>query len=358
MWVSGPLPRASLNNTWDGQASYKPGLREQWVAGPVRLPAVRSGPGFQGGTENRMSQALPTVRSGSWYVITGLIGRLLVNLALLSFSLFCLIPFMVVISASLTTEEAIGEYGYTVLPKQFSTLAYEIIFRDASRVLRSYGVSTLVTVVGALLGMLVMSLMAYALSRRQFQLRQGISFYIFFTMLFSGGLVPSYILITQYLHLKDTLWVLIVPGLVSGWYVLVLRTFFQDIPEELLDAAKIDGAGEWRIFFQIAVPLSSPGLATVGLFTMLGYWNNFYTALLYIEKQELYPIQYLLWVILQSAEWLQRTEQAQLMSESLRVPALPMRMAMAVLAIGPIAFGYLFVQKYFIRGIRLGSLKG
>ncbi|MBM3187975.1 MAG: carbohydrate ABC transporter permease [Chloroflexi bacterium] len=288
----------------------------------------------------------------------GFVARFFVNLALLTFSVFCLVPFMVVISASLSTEAAIGKYGYTIFPKEFSALAYQIIFRDASRVMRSYGVSTVVTVAGASAGMLVMSLMAYALSRKQFQLRQGISFYIFFTMLFSGGLVPSYILITQYLGMKNTLWVLIVPGLMSGWYVLVLRTFFQDIPEELLDAAKMDGAGEWRIFFQIAVPLSTPGLATIALFTMLGYWNDFYTALLYIEKQELYPIQYLLWVILQSAEWLQRTEQAQLMSQALRVPALPMRMAMAALAIGPIAFGYLFVQKYFIRGIRLGSLKG
>ena len=291
-------------------------------------------------------------------MLTGALTSATLNLALLAFSLFCLVPFLVVISASLSTEDAISKYGYTLLPKEFSALAYRIIFADASRVLRSYGVSIVVTVVGSALSMVVMSLMAYALSRRQFQLRKAVSFYIFFTMLFSGGLVPSYILITQYLHLKDKLWVLILPGLVSGWYVLVLRTFFQDIPEELLDAAKIDGAGEWRMFFQMAVPLSTPGLATVGLFTMLGYWNNFYTALLYMDRQDLYPIQYLLWVILQSAEWLQRTEQAQMMSDAVRVPMLPMRMAMVALAIGPIAFGYLFVQKYFIRGIRLGSLKG
>jgi len=288
----------------------------------------------------------------------GFIGRLLLNLVLLTFSLFCLVPFLVVISASLSTEQAIGKYGYTLFPKQFSLLAYEMVFVQASRVMRSYGVSALVTVVGTSLSMLIMSLMAYAISRRTFQLRQGIAFYIFFTMLFSGGLVPFYILVTQYLHLKNTLWALILPGLVSGWWVLVLRTFFQDIPEELLDAAKIDGAGEWRIFFQIAVPLSTPGLATITLFTMLGFWNDFYSALLFIDKEALYPIQYLLWVILQSAEWLQKTEQAQLSGVRTQVPILPMRMAMAVLAIGPIAFGYLFVQKYLVRGIRLGSLKG
>jgi len=305
-----------------------------------------------------MATTLGRAHSGRYYVVMGFIGRLLLNLVLLAFSLFCLVPFLVVISASLSTEVAIGKYGYTLFPKEFSLLAYEMVFVQASSVMRAYGVSALVTVVGTSLSMLIMALMAYAISRRTFQLRQGIAFYIFFTMLFSGGLVPFYILVTQYLHLKNTLWALILPGLVSGWWVLVLRTFFQDIPEELLDAAKIDGAGEWRIFFQIAVPLSTPGLATIALFTMLGFWNDFYSALLFIDKGALYPIQYLLWVILQSAEWLQRTEQAQLSGARTQVPILPMRMAMAVLAIGPIAFGYLFVQKYLVRGIRLGSLKG
>lgn len=296
------------------------------------------------------------VRSGQWYVAMGVLGRVLLNLVLLLLSLACLIPFMVIISASLSTEEAIGKYGYTLIPREFSTVAYQFILNDLERVTRAYGVSIIVTVAGAALSMLVMSLWAYALSRRQFSLRQPFAFYIFFTMLFSGGLVPSYILITQYLHLNNKLWVLIIPGMVSGWNVLVLRTFFQDLPDELLDAAKIDGAGEWRIFFQMAIPLSTPGLATIGLFTMLGYWNDWYTALLYIDEPKLYPIQYLLYVIMNSLRWFQ--EGTQVMSMSIRPPLLPARMSMAVLAIGPIAFAYLFVQKYFIRGIRLGSIKG
>lgn len=300
----------------------------------------------------------PKARSNQWYVITRLLSKLLINLVLLVISLACLLPFIVIVSSSLTTEEAIGKYGYSIFPKEFSTISYRFVLADPTRIVRAYGVSSLVTVVGALTGMLVMSLIAYALSRRQFSLRQPIAFYIFFTMLFSGGLVPSYILITQYLKLKDTIWVLIIPGLVSGWNILVLRTFFQDLPEELLDAAKIDGASEWRIFFQIALPLTTPGLATIGLFTMLHYWNDWYSALLYIERQELYPIQYMLYVIMRSIEWLQMGQQAQVMSEAVRVPLLPARMAMTVFAIGPMAFGYLFVQKYFIRGIRLGSIKG
>lgn len=295
-------------------------------------------------------------RSGHWYVAMGWLGRLLINLALLAISLACLVPFLIIVSASLSTERAISTYGYTLIPKEFSTVAYQFILNDFTRVARAYGVSIIVTAVGSALSMLVMSLWAYALSRKQFSLRQPMSFYIFFTMLFSGGLVPSYILITQYLHLNNKLWVLIIPGLVSGWNVLVLRTFFQDLPEELMDAAKIDGAGEWRIFFQMAIPLSTPGLATIGLFTMLGYWNDWYTALLYIDKPALYPVQYLLYVIMNSIRWLQ--EGAQVMSLSIQPPLLPARMSMAVLAIGPIAFAYLFVQKYFIRGIRLGSIKG
>lgn len=305
-----------------------------------------------------MATTLPRARSNRYYVITGFLGKLIINLILLAFSIFCLVPFLVVVSASLSTEKAIVAHGYTLLPQEFSLSAYRWVFSDTTIIMRSYGVSVLVTVIGTLLSMLVMSLMAYAISRRRFQLRQGIAFYIFFTMLFSGGLVPSYILITQYLRLRDTLAVLIVTHLVSGWYVLVLRTFFQDIPEELLDAARIDGAGEWRTFFQIAIPLTTPGLATIALFTMLGYWNDFFTALLYIDNAKLYPIQYLLYIVLNRAEFLQRTAQSQLLATEMQVPVLPLRMAMAVLAMAPIAFGYLLVQRYFIRGIRLGSLKG
>jgi len=301
------------------------------------------------------------MREGRYYIIMGAISRFLINLVLVLFSVACLLPFVIVVSASFSSEAALSAHGYTLFPREISLSAYEFILSDTAVVLRSYGVSIVVTIVGTVLSMLVMSLMAYALSRKRFTLRQPIAFYIFFTMLFSGGLVPSYILITRYLQLRDTLWVLILPGLVSGWNVLVLRTFFQDIPDELLDAARIDGAGEWRTFFQIAIPLTTPGLATIGLFTMLAYWNDFYAALLYIETSALYPIQYLLYVVLVRSEFLMKAQQSQAATAGSAVtliPVLPLRMAMAVLAMAPIAFGYLFVQKYFIRGIRLGSIKG
>jgi len=288
--------------------------------------------------------------------VVAVLGRVFIDTTLLAISLACLIPFLVVISASVSSERSLIERGYSLLPREFNTAAYQYLLVDSSQVLQSYLVSIVVTTIGSVLGLLIMALVAYALSRRYFQLRQAIAFYIFFTMLFSGGLVPSYILITQYLKLRDTLWVLFVPRLVVGGWILILRTYFMDLPEELLDAARIDGCGEWRTFFQIVVPLSTPGLATIGLFAMLSFWNDWFTPLLYIEKASLFPIQYLLYTIINSMEFLEM--QAQMAGFRVQAPKLPARMAMVVLTIGPILLAYPFVQRYFVRGIRVGSLKG
>ena len=295
------------------------------------------------------------IRSASWYRTFDLLGSLTINAILLILSVLCLLPFVVVISASLSTENSLVNRGYTLLPQDANLLAYQYLLVDSQQVLNSYLISFLVTGIGAPLSLLIMALVAYAMTRKQFQYRKLIAFYIFFTMLFSGGLVPSYILITQYLKLKDTLPVLILPSLVVGGWVLILRTYFRDLPEELLDAARIDGSGEWRTFFQIVVPLSTPGLATVGLFSMLMYWNDWFTPLLYIEKAALYPIQYLLYTIVNNMDFLDLLSQ----QAGVRVdpPRIPARMAMVVLAIGPILLAYPFVQRYFIRGIRVGSLK-
>jgi putative aldouronate transport system permease protein len=287
--------------------------------------------------------------------MTNLMASGAINLILLTISLACLLPFVVVLSASFSTENSIVNQGYTLLPKEFNTLAYQYLLVDSAQVFQSYLISLIVTLIGAPLSLLIMALVAYAMTRKQFQYRKAVAFYIFFTMLFSGGLVPSYILITQYLQLKDTLAVLIVPSLVVGAWVLILRTYFRDLPEELLDAARIDGCGEWRTFFQIVVPLSTPGLATVGLFSVLMYWNDWFTPLLYIEKATLYPIQYLLYTIVNNMDFLDLLSQ----QAGMRVdpPRIPARMAMVVLAIGPILLVYPFVQRYFVRGIRVGSLK-
>lgn len=293
--------------------------------------------------------------SDTWYRVSGFLSRLVVNLVLITVSVVCLIPFIVVIAASLSSERGIVEQGYSLLPKEFNMLAYRYLLVDSEQVMQSYLVSIVVTAIGAPLGLLIMALVSYAMSRRHFQYRKAVAFYIFFTMLFSGGLVPSYILITQILKLKDSVAVLIVPYLAVGGWILILRTYFRDLPEELLDAARIDGCGEWRTFFQVVVPLSTPGLATIGLFAMLAYWNDWFTPLLYIEEPRLYPIQYLLYTIVNNMEFMDRLSQ----QAGMRVdpPRIPARMAMVVLAVGPILLAYPFVQRYFVRGIRLGSLK-
>jgi putative aldouronate transport system permease protein len=214
-------------------------------------------------------------------------------------------------------------------------------------------VSISVTLAGSLLALFFMSLLAFVLSRPQFKYRKPLSFFVFFTMLFSGGLVPWYILIARYLHLKDTLLVLFLPYLVIPWFVLILRTNFAQLPEELFDAARIDGSGEWRIFIQFVVPLSTPVLATVGLFCVLIFWNDWWLALLYIDNHNLFPLQYLLHVITTNIDFLSANPQ----TTGLIMPVMPARMAMAVLAIGPIALAFPLVQRYFVRGITLGAFK-
>jgi len=212
-----------------------------------------------------------------------------------------------------------------------------------------------VTLVGSSLGLLIMAMLAFALARRDFKFRKPLSFYVFFTMLFNGGLVPWYILITQYLHLKNTIFALILPYLVIPWFVLLLRTYFAGLPTELFEAAKIDGASEWRIFYKIAIPLSTPALATVGLFSMLQYWNDWWLALLFIDDKKLYPLQYLLYTIQSNIDAISQNPE---MNMGIIIPTQGVRMAMAVLAIGPIVFAFLFVQRYFVRGITLGGIKG
>lgn len=290
------------------------------------------------------------------YRVFSFLGRTLVNAILIALSVLCLVPVLLVASSSLSTEAAISKYGYTLVPMEFSTGAYEFILAQPERILNAYVVTSIVTAIGTMLGLLVMSLLAYAISRRNFALRRPISFYAFFTLLFNGGLIPFYLFVTQTLKLKDNPAVLILPLLVSVWNILLLRTSFQSLPEELLDAARIDGASEWRIFFQIAIPMSTPVLATVALFVMLGYWNDWWMSLLFINNKSLYTIQFLLYNIIQGLEAMNARPELALRYGGV-MPTLTVRMAMAFFAIGPVAFAYLFLQRYFIRGITIGSFK-
>ena len=269
-----------------------------------------------------------------------------------------LIPLLVVISASFTDEIALTRNGFGLFPSLFSLDAYNYILLDPTQILRSYGVTTTVTGVGTVAALFVISLLAYTLARKDFTWRRPVSFFVFFTMLFNGGLVPTYILITQYLKLRDSLWVLILPYLVVPWFVLLLRTYFSTLPKEFIESAKIDGASEWRIYLNVVLPLSTPALATIGLFCILMFWNDWWLALLYINEPKLYPLQYLLYAILRNAEFLSVNSANSAMLNSVKVPLQTIRMAMAVVAIGPVAIAFLALQRYFVRGIALGGLKG
>ena len=281
-------------------------------------------------------------------------AQLVAHGVLIVVGLACLVPMVLVVSVSLSDEIAIARQGYRLLPVGFSTFAYAYILQEPRQILQAYGVTFLVTVAGTGGGLLVSSLLAWPLARRDFKLRGVLSFYVFFTLLFNGGMVPFYILVTRYLGLKDNVLVLVLPYLVTAWFVLILRTSFAQLPGEILDAARIDGSGEWRMFFQIVAPLSKPVLATIGLFYILRYWNDWFLALLFIDDSTLYPLQYLLYVLMRNIQFLASNPQ----TTGMPIPTQSARMAMAVLAFGPALFAFLLLQKYFVRGITVGGLKG
>jgi len=278
----------------------------------------------------------------------------------LLYAVICIIPFILVISSSLTNEFALSDNGFRLWPSVFDTTAYRYIFRDPTIVLRSYGVTILATALTTVLGVLIMAMIAYPLSRNNCRFRRPLSFYIFFTMLFSGGLVPSYILTTQYLHLQNTLVVLVIPSLVNAFYIFMIRTFLQKLPASLYESAKIDGASEFRIFFSIAMPLSVPALASVAFFTAMGKWNDWYSALLYITNTKLYPLQYLLYIIQSSVSTLLTAMHgaSSITIDPRDIPGNNMIMAMAIVATGPMLFVFPFFQKYFVQGLTVGAVKG
>lgn len=280
--------------------------------------------------------------------------KLVAHVILAFIGILCLVPMMLVVAVSLSDEREIAVQGYRLWPVGFTTFAYSYILQEPAQILRAYGVTALVTAVGTLVGLLLCSMLAYPLSRADYRLRGPLSFYVFFTLLFSGGMVPFYILVTRYLGLGDSILALILPYLVTAWYVLILRTSFAQLPIDLLDAARIDGAGEWRIFFQMVLPLSKPVLATIGLFLVLRYWNDWFLALLFINDHTLYPLQYLLYVLMANINFMASNPQ----TTGMPIPVQSARMAMAVLAFGPALFTFLLLQKYFVRGITIGGLKG
>ena len=273
------------------------------------------------------------------------------------FALVCIIPFFLIIASSFTSESYIIKNGYVLWPKEFSTSAYELIFKNPAKILRAYGVTAFVTIIGTALSVFVNAMTGYVLQRKDFRWRNIFSFYFFFTTLFSGGLVPWYILCVKTLHLKNTIWALIIPTIVSVWNIILVKGFMGGIPGEITESAKIDGAGDFRIFVKLILPLSKPVVATIGLFTALAYWNDWYMCMLFIDKKELFDLQYLLYQLMGSIKALREIASQSTISVS-SMPIESTKMALTIVATGPIILVYPFVQKYFVIGLTLGSVKG
>lgn len=283
------------------------------------------------------------------------------NIIMILGTIACMLPLLLVFMSSITDEKTITMYGYSLFPRKISFESYAYVFKDISVILRAYGITIFVTAVGSLLSLSIISLYAYPLSRKDFRYRTTFTFIVFLTMLFNGGLVPWYMVYVNVLHINDTIFALILPYLMTPLYVLIMRTFFMtSVPDSIIEAARIDGAGELQTFIQIVLPLAKPALATIGLFNVLTYWNDWYAPLLFINSDRLFNLQYLLYRVDKAIMYLSSNagsinNATQIMAN---LPSQSARMAMAVIAIGPIIFVYPFFQKYFVEGLTIGSIKG
>lgn len=286
-------------------------------------------------------------------------SKIVIHFIFIAASLACIVPLLLVVSVSFTSEKSLMLDGYHLLPKEFSLDAYRFVFSGAGSIANAYIVTIFVTVIGTFLHLLITSMLSYSLTRPEVTHRKLLTFFVYLPVLFNGGLVPMYILLTRYLHLKDTIWVLIVVYLVSAMNVLIMKNFFNTIPNSLIESARIDGSGEIHTFFQIALPLSKPSLATIGLFIAIAYWNDWMTASLYIESANLRPLQYLLQSLMNNIGYLQSNAQASKSMEAAigMLPSEGARMATCVLAIGPIIMLYPLLQKYFEKGLTIGAVK-
>ncbi len=286
-------------------------------------------------------------------------GNVIINIFFAIYSIICLVPIVLVIMISITDEKTLEQVGYSLFPQKLSISAYEFIFRDPSQIIRAYGITIFVTVAGTVLSMIMTAMYAYPISRKDFKYKNFFSFYVYFTMLFSGGLVPWYILYSRYLHLKDTVWVLIIPYLINAFNLLVMRTYFSNnIPSSIIESAKMDGASEIRIFVRIVVPLAKPVFATIGLFSTLTYWNDWWLSLIFIVDDKKVNLQYLMNRILRTIQYISQNKTQMSGSVTDTLPTEAVRMAMCVIGMGPILFAYPFFQKYFIKGLTVGAIKG
>jgi putative aldouronate transport system permease protein len=274
----------------------------------------------------------------------------------------CTIPLIFIIIISFSSQESLTQVGYSFFPTSWSTSTYEYLWRSKEMLLRSIGISLLVTISGTITGIILNGLLGYVLSRANYKLKPFFTYMILIPMLFGGGMVSSYLIITKFLNLKNNLLVLILPLAVGSMNIVIFRTFFQTtVPEEVIESAKMDGASQLRIFGQIVLPISLPAIATIGLMLCFAYWNDWFTALLYIDNKNLYPLQYLLMKMEDNLQTMKRN--AELMGGALaeiasQIESDTVRMAVAVIVVLPIACAYPFFQRYFVGGLTIGAVKG
>ncbi len=284
-------------------------------------------------------------------------SKIWINLLFTLISVCCVAPILLILAASLSDEILLKREGYSIIPRGFTLAAYEYIFKSPKAIISAYGVTISVTVIGTVLSLFLTTMLAYAMARKDFRPSKWISKMATFAMLFNVGMVPTYIVMVRYYQVKDSLVALILPYLIMPWHVFLMRSFLADTSMELIEAAKIDGAGEIRAFFKIVLPLMKPALATLGLFIAFTYWNDWYQSMLYIENQAFTSLQYYMYRIMNNITFLSTSMFVTGIDLS-SLPSETTRMALCVLAAGPMLVIFPFFQKYFVRGITVGAVKG
>ena len=294
------------------------------------------------------------IRKDKSQIVINVVTYILVTV----FCVMCILPVWMIIASSFATEDSVRRSGFTLWPTDFTTYSYELLFRSPDQMIGAYVVTICLTLAGTLIGLFIVSMTGYALQRRDFPYRNGIMFYIYFTSLFSAGLVPFYLLIVQYLNLRDSYFAILLPLLMSPWLIVLMKNFVKAIPHEITESGKIDGAGDFRIFYSLILPNLKPALATIGLFLALSYWNEWYYSSLFLTtKVEYRPLQYHLYNVINKVASLKNS----IAGSNVVITDLPgetLKMATAVVATGPIILLYPFVQKYFVAGLTVGAVKG
>ena len=286
--------------------------------------------------------------------------NIIFNIIFLILGLMCVLPLVFVFSISITSEQALQAGGYHIIPQEFSNAAYMFLWNERGTILRAFFMSVLIAVIGTVIAVCLTTTMGYVASRRNFKLKKLYTWIIFIPMVFNGGMLASYVVVNNILNLRDTIWAVILPLACSSFSVTICRTFFRTtVPDALIEAAKIDGAGQFRIWSGIVLPISKPVMATIGMFAAFGYWNDWFQSSLYISDKNLYTLQAFLNNIQKNIEYLANNPYGGLSMQEykLSMPTESVRMAIAIVIIVPIALTYPFFQKYFVKGVMLGSLK-